>query len=501
MTTTKGYTGDPGNSSASVPRDDWPEGQSPRPSGRPRRTLATAVALAMVVLLGLASYSFVLLSIPYHTPQQAPPRIELTSADSTVFQAYPRAVREVPVLTWRDVSHRVGHMVVTPQHFATQLAALRRAGFHSVRPEVLAALAQGQRVRLPARPIVLTFDSGLATDWTTVDPIMRRYGFTGVVFIDPANIAIKSPSYYLTHDELRAMTTSGRWDVGVQLAPRWRSATAIARDSWLARSQLQAVTGAPVTTYAWPVLDVRSSTASNAPAALYSAMRWDFTEVFGRPAGGPGDFVVPGMGATPLPRIEVTKTDTLAGLSLRLRTGVEGPPPANPLSLPWRPAGGRCVATARAVTLTAKHFALCTVVANGTRWHDYGVRLSIAARPGTSAIIELRDDADGCLEVAIGQSELSIKQRTGQHWTVLRKVTAPVSALGRPTAVLVGAGRLAASVSVTGRLLSVRVGPLTIRQRVSQLIRHGVIALGMVSPGRRVSLTYRRPAMFTPSPR
>lgn len=460
-----------------------------------------AVGLAVVVLLGAASYAFVLLSIPYHTPQQAPPRIGLTSADTTVFRAYPRAVREVPVLTWRDVSHRVGHIVVTPQHFATQLAALRRAHFHSVRPDVLAALARGQRVRLPARPIVLTFDSGLATDWTTVDPILRRYGFTGVVFIDPANIAIKSPSYYLTHDELRAMTASGRWDVGVQLAPRWRSATAIARDSWLARRQLQSVTGAPVTSYAWPVLDVRSSTAWNAPAALYSAMRWDFTEVFGRPADGPGNFVVPGMGATPLPRVGITKTDTLADLSLRLRTGVEGPPPADPLTLPWRPAGGQCVATARAVKLTTRHFALCTMVANGTQWRDYGVRLSIAARRGTSAIIELRDDTGGCLEVAIGQSELSIKQRTGQHWTVLRTVTAPVPALGRPAAVLVGARRLAASVSVTGRRLSVRAGPLTIRQRVSRTIRDGVIALGMVSPGGRTSLTYRRPTVFTPSPR
>jgi hypothetical protein len=454
-----------------------------------------------VVLLGAASYGFVLLSIPYHTPQQVPPRIQLTSQEAATFRTYPPGLREVPVLTWRDVSRRKGHMVVSPSHFATQLAALHRAGFRSVRPATLAALAAGRRVRLPGRPVVLTFDDGLATDWTTVDPILRHYGFTAAVFIDPANIAVKSPSYFLTQDELRAMTATGRWDVGVQLAPRWRSATAIARAAWLARNQLKAVTGTPVSAYAWPVLDVPSTSAWTTPAALYSALRWDYAEVFGRPASGPANFVVAGMGGGPLPRIEITKTDTLADLSLRLRTGVEGPPPSDPLTLPWQPAGGRCSASARAVTLTTRHFALCTVVANGTQWRNYGLGLSITARPGTSAIIELRDSIDGCLEVAIGQSGLSIKQRTGSRWTVLRQVNAQSAGLGGTSPVLVGAGRLTASVSVTGRVLKVRAGRLTVSQQVSRKVSRGVIALGMVSPGGRTSLTYHRPAVFTASAR
>ncbi|HEX9356788.1 MAG TPA: polysaccharide deacetylase family protein, partial [Streptosporangiaceae bacterium] len=451
--------------------------------------------------LGAASYSFVLLSIPYHTPQLIPPRIQLTSQEAASFRTYPRALREVPVLTWRDISRRNGHLVVTPQHFATQLAALRRAGFRSVSPGTLAALAVGRRVKLSARPVVLTFDDGLATDWTTVDPILRRYGFTAVVFIDPANIAAKSPSYFLTHDELRAMTATGRWDVGVQLAPRWRSATAISRAAWLARNKLQAITGTPVSAYAWPVLDAPSTTAWTAPTALYSALRWNYAEIFGRPAGGAGNFVVARMGDGPLPRIEITKTDTLAGLSLRLRTGVEGPPPSDPLTLPWRPAGGRCLVSARAVTLTARHFALCTVVANGAQWRDYGLSLSITARAGTTAIIELRNGTDGCLEVAIGQSELSIKQRTGSRWRLLRQVTAQPAGLRGTGAVLVGGGRLPASVSVTGRMLSVRAGRLIIRQQVSRMVGHGIIGLGMVSPGGQRSLTYHRPAVFIPSAR
>ena len=427
--------------------------------------------------------------------------MRLTATDAASFTSYPRALNEVPVLAWRDVSHRVGHTVVTPAHFATQLAALRRAGFRSVAPATLARLAAGKRAQLPVRPVVLTFDDGLATDWTTVDPILRRYGFTAVVFIDPANLALKSPSYFLTRDEVRSMATSGRWTAGVQLAPRWRSALVMARDAWLARSQLEAVTGTPVTAYGWPLLDVPSTSGRGDPAALYSALRWDFPEVFDRPAGGPGNFVIPRMGSVPLPRIEITTSDTLAGLSLRLRTGVEGPPPPNLLTLPWQPTGGRCRASAGAVRLTARHFALCTVVANGAQWRNYGLRFGISARAGTSAIIELRASTGGCLEVAVGQSELSIKQRTGLHWTVLRHVAVPLAGLDGIGPALVGAGTLPASVSVDGRVLRVRAGRVSVRQQVSQKVRDGVIALGIVSPGGKTSVTYRRLEIFTPSRR
>jgi peptidoglycan/xylan/chitin deacetylase (PgdA/CDA1 family) len=458
------------------------------------------MAAALVSLLAAAGYGFVLKSIPYQTPQLPPPRAVLTAQEISSFAAYRPGLREVPVLTWRDVSLRPGKLVTTPLRFATELAVLRSKGFRSIRLGALAALASGRHQALPPRPVLLTFDDGLSTDWTTVDPILRLYGFTAVVFIDPADVALKSPSYFLTQQELRAMAASGRWQVGVQLGSRWRSGPAAARSTARAASALQSEAGSPVTAYAWPALEVASARGLRAPRAFYRAQKRHFAEVFGRPEGGPGDFVVTGSMRHPLPRMNVTAADTLPQLSLRLRIGVRGPPPSDPLTLPWRSAGGTCHASARTVKLRTRHFALCTIVANGSQWRDYGLHTGVVAHAGVTAIVELRDSTKGCIEVAVGMSRVSIKQRIGHHWSVLRQVVAPLAALPDSTGpTLLGAGVAPVTVRVTGSLLRVQADGLTIRQRVSSAVRHGIIALGLVSPGGRKSVTYRRPAVITPS--
>jgi hypothetical protein len=63
--------------------------------------------------------------------------------------------------------------------------------------------------------------------------------------------------------------------------------------------------------------------------------------VFDRPGSGPAGFVAAGSAGAPLPRVNVTARDTPASLSVRLRTGVPAPLPANAGS--FRDAGTRAV--------------------------------------------------------------------------------------------------------------------------------------------------------------
>lgn len=458
------------------------------------RSLAAALAAALVVgLLATAGYGFVIKSIPYQTPQLLPPRVSLTGADVAGLSGIPSGLPEVPVLAWRDVSLRPGHLVTNPVRFATELAALRRAGFRSVRPQALADLAAGRRVTLPRRPVMLTFDDGLSTNWTTVDPILRRYGFTAVVFIDPANVAAKSPSYFLTSQELHAMAASGRWDVGVQFRGRLPPGPAAVQRASQARDELSAVSGRPVTAYAWPTLDVPSRRAQAEPGRLYPALSPQFAVVLGRPQAGTGNFVAHRPARGPLPRVSVTAADTLQRLSMRLRVGVQAPPARDPLTLPWLHAGGKCHASAAAVRLSTRRFALCTVLANGTRWHNYQLSLSVAAPATATAIVELRVSLDSCIEVAIGRSQLSIKQRVGRHWRVLQEVPAASAGLLE----LLGPDPLPVKAAVHGRLLQVTAGGLIVSQRLSQAVGPGVIALGLVSPGGRASAVYHHPAILT----
>jgi poly-beta-1,6-N-acetyl-D-glucosamine N-deacetylase len=492
-----------------------------------RRLVRAGVAALAVALLAAAGYGFVLKSLPYHTPQLSPPRIRLTVEEAARLDRYPGGVRGVPVLSWRDVSYRPGNLVTTPVRFASELAVLREEGFRSLRLGTLAAVAAGRRVSLPARPIVLTFDDGLATDWTTVDPILRQYGFTAVVFIHPQDVAVKSPSYFLTHDELRAMAASGRWQVGLQLSERQLPPPAATRQAaggraadgqeqaqiapaiesagkWRQRtlataareqSELAGIVGSPVTAYGWPVAITPDPRDLQAPQVIYPVLRPSFDVGFGRPAVGPAAFVVAGSARRPLRRLNITAGSTLRVLSASLRTGVPGPPPANPLTLPWHTAHGRCARTGTALTLRGHGFVLCTVAADGSEWRGYELRLraSFARSADLTAIIELRLSTAGRIEVAIGRSGVSVKQLVRRRWSLLRTDAAkrPIGPDG-VTLSFLRAGTLPVRLRIAGTLLRVQVGSVTTEIRVSPALRHGVIAVGLVSPARRQAVTYRR---------
>jgi poly-beta-1,6-N-acetyl-D-glucosamine N-deacetylase len=459
-----------------------------------RRVRALTVAAGLIAVLGGAGYAFVLKSFPYQTPQELPPRVVLTRGIVADFTGYLSGLAEVPVLTWRDVSHRTGALVTTPDAFATQLAVLRHEGYQSIGLGTLEAVAAGRPVRLPSRPIVFTFDDGLSTDWTTVDPILRRYGFRAVAFINPANVASKSPSYFLTRSELAAMASSGRWDVGLELPGGWQSSQEASVAVTQALSQLEGDAGRQVIAFGWPALRFFTASQTTEPVMRNALLRKQFALVFGRPAAGDASFVVGGSADRPLPRVNVTAADSLRSLSLRLRAGVQAPPPRNLLGLPWRSAGGHCRIAGRTLEVTGSHFALCTVLANGARWIRYGLRLSIAATSGDTAIVDLHVSRTGCLEIAFGASELSIKQRSAGRWELLRQVR--VAADASPS--LIGAGALQVSISLAGRTLSLHVQDpdirygLSVRQSVSPRVQSGVIALGLAAHGKPARITFRQ---------
>jgi hypothetical protein len=288
----------------------------------------------------------------------------------------------------------------------------------------------------------------------------------------------------MTRDQLSAMASSGRWDIGLALPGGWRSGREAAAAVVRARDQLRNDTGYPVTAFGWDAVTY--------PAATYAMLRRQFAAVFARPAAGRADFVVTGSAGAPLPRFRVTAQDSLRSLSLRLRTGIQAPPPRDLLSLPWTPAGGRCAVTADTLTVTGGPFTLCTVLANGARWTDYGLRLDVAAAARTTAIVELRVGDGGRLEIAFGRGELSLKERIGRRWRLLRAVrlTSPART---------GAGALPVSLRLTGRALLVQVAGHRIRQQVSPDAASGVIALGFAAPGKRAVVAFRHVAVFRSS--
>lgn len=95
--------------------------------------------------------------------------------------------------------------IVPPKALDTQLAALQRAGFHSVSADAVAAhLADG--TPLPPKPVLITFDDASAGQYTRALPLLRRHGFRATFFV--MTVVLGKPGW-LTKGQVRALDRDG----------------------------------------------------------------------------------------------------------------------------------------------------------------------------------------------------------------------------------------------------------------------------------------------------
>ena len=106
------------------------------------------------------------------------PRIEL----ATTLPA------QIPVLLYHGigtpspVAGSVGNYNVTLKNFKADMAALAAAGYATVTPNQYVAWLHGINLRLPKKPVLITFDDAFWSD-TFATPILAQYGFHAVMFV------------------------------------------------------------------------------------------------------------------------------------------------------------------------------------------------------------------------------------------------------------------------------------------------------------------------------
>jgi hypothetical protein len=120
--------------------------------------------------------------------------------------------RGVAVVSYSGIRPEATRWAVTPAQLDAQLATLKASGFHTVTAAQFLAWLNGD-ARLPARPLLLTFNRGAKNIWRYADPIVARYGFHAVVFPVTGWISTHQP-FYLNWEELRALRATRRWDIG-----------------------------------------------------------------------------------------------------------------------------------------------------------------------------------------------------------------------------------------------------------------------------------------------
>ncbi|MEO6721772.1 MAG: polysaccharide deacetylase family protein [Ferruginibacter sp.] len=166
--------------------------------------------------------------------------------------------KEVPVLCYHHIrafraseSASMKSYSVTPAAFAEQMKALYDSGYQTILPADLYEYLVYDG-KLPAKPVMITFDDTDAEQYSIGATEMNKYNFKGVYFI--MSIAINRPRY-MSKDQLKRLADSGH----VIAAHTWdhhmvTKYTGLDFDSQLVKPKLKLenITGKPVAYFAYP---------------------------------------------------------------------------------------------------------------------------------------------------------------------------------------------------------------------------------------------------------
>lgn len=188
------------------------------------------------------------------TPNQppaptAPATLTPSPAPQTIFQGPGDIV--CPILLYHRVAvpQTGSEYFVTPDEFRAQMEALKQWGYTSILPsDLVKAILQG--AELPARPIIISFDDGDITVYTTAYPILRELGFVGVNYL--ASNFINTPGYMNTA-QLQELAAAG-WETGSHSVSHKDLTLASDVEFQVAQSRiaLEKTLGVPVETFAYP---------------------------------------------------------------------------------------------------------------------------------------------------------------------------------------------------------------------------------------------------------
>ncbi len=180
---------------------------------------------------------------------------------------------KVPILLYHHiaVSPISSRYYVPPDKFETEIKLLHDWGYTPITTTMLVkAITTG--ASLPPRPILITFDDANEDNYTNAFPIMKKYGFTGVLYLPYDYIGTNG---YLTVDQIKEMAAAG-WEIGSHTLSHpinfsTLSPSAMRSEIVDSRKKLAALLGLPILTFAYPFGDAPSSATDYVIFARYIA--------------------------------------------------------------------------------------------------------------------------------------------------------------------------------------------------------------------------------------
>ena len=190
----------------------------------------------------------------------------------------------VPILAYHkiDAIKELGITCILPGTFEKQMRFLAQNGYQSISPEHLVASITGSRGEakvkseakptlfaspLPEKPILLTFDDGYENFYTHAYPILKRYGYTALIFmltgyIDNWNLwevkLSKDRFKHLSRTQIQELSEEGFWfgSHGVNhLFLTYQSDSLAKKEVQLSRAILEEILGKPTQFFSYPYGD------------------------------------------------------------------------------------------------------------------------------------------------------------------------------------------------------------------------------------------------------
>jgi peptidoglycan/xylan/chitin deacetylase (PgdA/CDA1 family) len=178
----------------------------------------------------------------------------------------------VPILLYHHIGFSAKNdtvYYVSADTFQQHMNLLYVWGYKTISVELLVkAIKEG--AELPPKPILLTFDDGSETIYTTALPILQRYGFTGTSYIVLNYIGIPG---YMNVNHIQLLHAAG-WEIGshglshVDLTQNPRKQIDEIVES---QKRLQSLLGVPVLSFAYPFGAYNDDSLNDVHAAGYIA--------------------------------------------------------------------------------------------------------------------------------------------------------------------------------------------------------------------------------------
>jgi len=173
----------------------------------------------------------------------------------------------LPVLMYHHIGPRMPgtfkQLTVCPSEFERQMRSLKRRGFSTIlTADWLAYIREGKK--LPTKPILLTFDDAYADLAQHCFPVLRRFGYSGVVFVPTANIGGinqwdvatgSAPHCILTTEQIIEAANQGiEFGAHTRTHPDLRKLdlAEVQAEMEDSRSELEVLLGKPVISFAYP---------------------------------------------------------------------------------------------------------------------------------------------------------------------------------------------------------------------------------------------------------